>query len=184
MQKNNKQNAYAHFITFRTYGTWLHGDPKFSVHHSLNEINTPKIKPHEKLCQQMKNSLTSEKILLDDSQRNIVLSAIIFACKKYDWHLLTAHVRTNHAHVILKTSITPERSMTQIKAYATRFLRKENPQANHTKLWARHGSTKPIWRPEQLFPVMHYVIEEQGEKMSCYYDKCYEDFSKNHFMLF
>ena len=37
----------AFFITFRTYGTWLHGDPRGSVDRQHNRYGTPYLPPNK-----------------------------------------------------------------------------------------------------------------------------------------
>ena len=128
----------------------------------------------------MIENLREEAFILNNEQRNAVLSGIVFACKKYEWRLYAAHVRSNHVHLVLKTEADPDRAMIQIKAYGTRFLKKNNLQKNGLKYWARGGSIKFIWAPEYLYPAMHYVIEEQGERMSCYYEAWYEKYSETY----
>ncbi|MCX7125523.1 MAG: transposase [Gammaproteobacteria bacterium] len=174
MKNNIKKIPYAYLVTFRPYATWLHGSPKRSVHHSSTEFGTPKI-PHNKILhQQMENNINEEKFLLDAGQREAVLSGFIFACKKYHWRLFAGHVRTNHAHLVLQTSIDPGRAMAQIKGYGTRFLKKANADDARLKFWARHGSTECIWDTGDLYPTMHYVIEEQGKRMALYYEEWYD----------
>ena len=166
---------FAYLITFRTYGTWLFGNPKKSVHHDDNQFCTPKIGRNEILHQQMQNSLKQKIITLNSEQRDIVLSGIIAACQQYQWRLFAAHVRSNHVHLILKTSVTPEFAMRQLKAFATRFLRDKKLHEKDLKLWVRHGSTQYIWKPDFLPQSMKYVLDEQGERMSCFYEKWYDD---------
>ncbi len=97
------------------------------------------------------------------------------ACKKYDWQLFAAHVRTNHVHLVVQAPIDPSRVIAQTKAYATRELRKKNLIQEDTKCWARHGSTQYIWLPEKIYFAMHYVVEEQGEKMACFFEEWFDE---------
>jgi hypothetical protein len=44
----------AYLITFRTYGTWLHGDERYSMdRHGKNIYGTPKVLPSKNLNRMM-----------------------------------------------------------------------------------------------------------------------------------
>jgi len=64
---------YAYLITYRTYASWLHGDPRHSVHHSNTKPGSLKIPPNEKLQQQIQSQLSSDEFILDNKQSEIAL---------------------------------------------------------------------------------------------------------------
>ena len=72
------------------------------------------------------------------------------------------HVRTTHLHVVLSGTESPDRMMTQMKAWATRCLREAALIDNGTKPWARHGSTVPLRTPQAVEAACRYVVEGQG----------------------
>jgi REP element-mobilizing transposase RayT len=171
------KTPFAYFLTFRTYATWLHGDLRSSVDPKHNIYGTPKIKPKPKLHQAMKNDCTEDNLIMNASQRNTVLQSIINTCQYNNWYLYASHVRSNHIHIILQSNKIPNDVRKNIKIYATKDLRKHHPELfQRKKFWSEGGSDKNIWAPEFLFPVMYYVIEEQGEKMALYYAKEYDTF--------
>ena len=106
--------------------------------------------------------------LLDARRRRIVLEAIKGVCNHNGWNLLATHVRTNHVHVVLDSPRTPERVMNALKSYASRALNEAFMESSETRRWARHGSTRYLWTPEQIAAAIHYVICEQGEAMEVY----------------
>ena len=70
-------------------------------------------------------------------------------------------MRTEHAHIVLQSSIEKEKTMGKLKSYATRALREHYSELSLRKhFWSRHGSNKIIFRPEQLFPAVHYTIKD------------------------
>jgi REP element-mobilizing transposase RayT len=100
---------------------------------------------------------------LNGARRAIVLASIREVCRHRGWQLLAVHVRTSHVHVVVEAEDEPERMLNDFKAYASRRLNEVEPQRPR---WARHGSTRWLWKPKQVSAAMQYVLEEQGEPMS------------------
>ncbi|HLD84872.1 MAG TPA: transposase [Coxiellaceae bacterium] len=169
MQKNPDQFPFAYFLTYTTYGTWLHGDQRKSVDSKHNVFLTPKIKQNPGLHRFKAQRMLEDPYCLNDDDRKIVLREIIDTCGYYDWELFAAHARTNHVHLVLSANDKPENVMGKLKAYASRALNKK--YGKKRKYWTHHGSTRYIWTSTFLFPVMRYIIDDQGERMACYYQK-------------
>ncbi|MDA0204298.1 MAG: hypothetical protein O3A53_06005 [Acidobacteria bacterium] len=110
--------------------------------------------------------MPGDAVHLDAGQRSLVLAAIEQHCLHRQWILYAAHVRTNHAHAALWADVAPERAMVQLKLRASRALNASGGSA--PRWWARHGSTRYLWRLEQIPAAVDYVINGQGEPMSLY----------------
>ncbi len=78
------------------------------------------------------------------------------------------HVRSTHVHVIVSADDKPERVMKDFKIYASRALNKAGFDTKDRKRWARHGSTKYLWKEKELESVIDYVLHEQGKPMEVY----------------
>ena len=164
----------ADLITFRTYGSWLHGDHRTSVDRYRNQYGTPKIPPNTSFETKMHNTQKQQTIILTKKHGDIILDAAIYACTKYNWDLFTIHVRTNHVHVTINSNRTPEHMVNQIKAYATRFLREKKAFSKDSKIWSRGCSVKYLWTPESLYFASEYTVERQGLKMAYLYGDLFE----------
>ena len=103
---------------------------------------------------------------LDAPRRQAVLEAIREVCAYRKWSLLAAHVRSNHVHIVVEAEIPPERVLNDLKAYASRRLNRAGLDAPNRKRWARHGSTRWLWKPQHVSAAIAYVIDEQGDAMS------------------
>ena len=159
---HNKPLAY--FITFTTYGTWLHGDSRKSV---IRQDGMAKIiEPNLYLYKQTLGKLKNPPVYLNVAQRSIVLETIINHCLIKQWKLLAAHVRTNHVHFLVRTEEKVELVMKGIKSWTTRSLQKA--EYNIPKVWTTGGSKKYVFTNEKLMEKIHYVIHEQGEMMQYY----------------
>jgi hypothetical protein len=96
---------------------------------------------------------------MDEPRRTAVLSAMIDRC---------AHVRTNHIHLVIDSDATPERVMNDLKSFASRRLNELGLDGADRKRWARHGSTRYLWKREDMPAALSYVLDKQGEQMAVY----------------
>ena len=78
--KSDGRIPLAYFITFRTYGTWLHGDERGSVDLSHNVYGTPML-PANKPRKSYERSLLACRPVLGLRQRAAVEKGIRETCK-------------------------------------------------------------------------------------------------------
>ena len=105
---------------------------------------------------------------MDGTRRQAVLAALLERCSKHQWKLLAAHVRTNHVHIVVEAETRPERVMNDLKSYASRCLNRMGLDEPERKRWARHGSTRWLWKRENVSAAIRYVIDEQGDAMAVF----------------
>ena len=84
------------------------------------------------------------------------------------WNLLAARVRSNQVHAVVEAETRPERIMNEFKAHASRALNQPASDGPDRKRWARHGSTRWLWKDEDVRHALRYVVGEQGEAMALY----------------
>jgi hypothetical protein len=96
-----------------------------------------------------RKSLSQPPYVLDKNRRDTVLAAIRERCEGRGWTLLAPHIRTTHVH-----------------SYVSRRLNFEGFDDPDRKRWARHGSTRWLWKEENLLAAIKYVINEQGQAMA------------------
>ena len=159
----NKPLAY--FITFTTYGSWLHGDPRKSV---IRQDGTPEmIAPNERLYKHESGKLKNQPIQFDVGQRGIILDTIVSHCLIKKWKLWAVHVRSNHVHLLVSAEDNVELVMKGVKSWATRNLRKAGYDI--PMVWTRGGSKRYVFTHEKLKEKTHYIIYEQGKLMQYYF---------------
>jgi len=71
-------------------------------------------------------------------------------------------------HTVVEAEAPPERVMGDFKASASRRLNGMRLDEPKRKRWARHGSTRWLWKPQHVSAAMQYVVAEQGEAMSVF----------------
>ena len=112
--------------------------------------------------------MDQEAYYLDQDRRMAVLGALREVCLHRRWILLAAHVRTNHVHVVVEGDIRPEMMLNTFKSYASRGLNRMGVDEQDRKRWARHGSTRWLFKDEDVQEAIRYVVSGQGEAMEVY----------------
>ncbi len=163
---DDSQWPLAYLITFRTYGTWLHGDERYSIdRHGKNIYGAPCIAPNEKLAKLMESQRGSAEFLLDGKQRAVVQKAIEDCCMLREWLLRAVNVRTNHVHATVSAMRKPEGVLNAFKANSTRYLREAQLVSDDQKVWSRGGSTRYLWKPNHVNIANDYVTNGQGDDL-------------------
>ena len=156
----------AYFITFTTYGTWLQGREQGWVDREHNEFGTPIPAGDSDLESKQTDKRRQCEYVLDEPRRRIVLSTIQEVSAHRNWTLWAVHVRTNHVHTVVTAAATPEKVMTDFKAWASRRLREQCAEPADRDRWTQHGSTRYLWTPDSLAEKIKYVLDEQGPRMA------------------
>ncbi len=177
MEQDMYTRPLAYFITFTTYGTWLHGDPRNSVIRRAG-ISLPL--GHEPSLNAWENQkLKHPVVVLDADKRQVVLKAIIEHCAIKNWALAAVHVRSNHIHTIVSANDRIQIVCTGLKSWATRALRRAG--YNMPRMWTKGASCRYIFTQAMLQKRLRYVMEEQGQAMQRYYDaKAMQYIETNH----
>ena len=161
----DRSQPVGYLITFRTYGTWLHGEGRGSVdRRNYNRFGTPGMPPNKRLLTEETNTLRQAPVVLNREQRKIVENAIREVCDVRNYVLHAVNARSNHVHSVVTTARKPEHVLISFKSYATRKLRRTNLLGNSITPWARHGSTPYLWSEEELERAVDYVVNGQGDE--------------------
>ena len=155
----------AYLITFRCYGTWLHGDERGSINRFNNQYNSPYIAANQNRQRYNAEKVKSEVAILDDAQRQCVENAVRETCDFRHWHLQAVNVRTNHAHVVAAGAVKPELMLNAFKANATRQLRENGFWQFKHSPWANKGSGRFLWNERSVERAIEYVVNGQGDSL-------------------
>lgn len=155
---NETDSPLAYFVTFRTYGTWLHGDERGSVSRHKSTFGTERL-PHEsKWLATNRARMKGNPIILTQEQRDIVKISIKETCKFREWRLWAVSIQTNHAHAVVSAFPNPPGNvLNALKANATRQLRQAGLAAHDRSPWSDKGSTKYLWTQESIANACNYV---------------------------
>ena len=163
---NDTDIPLAHLITFRSYGTWLHGDARGSVDRFHNQYQSPYLSPNPKRLEHNLSLLSREITILKAKQRKSVEAAIREVCDVRKWILRAINIRTNHVHTVVSIGTAkPERALNAFKAYATRKMRKNGCWSSDYSPWADKGSKRNLWNERSIEKAIEYVLYGQGDDL-------------------
>ena len=162
---DDRERPLAYLITFRTYGTWLHGDARLSVdqHDDKNIFGGSKLPSNERLESVMRSNMRSAEFVLDIPQREAVTAAITEVCEHRGYILHALNVRSNHAHAVVSGQDAPEKIADDLKRYSTRRLRELGLLDPTQTPWSRGRSRRYLWKPANVAHAIEYVLYSQGD---------------------
>ena len=152
----------AYFITFRCHGTWLPGDARGWTDRPGQSRDLSLRSGHPGLLSMAQAAMAHCPSVLEAPHRETVGTAIREVCAHRGWTLHALNVRTNHVHVVVSAGSTPEQVLTSLKAWSTRRLSEAGLAGEGIKPWSRHGSTRYLWRGDEIEAACSYVLEGQG----------------------
>ena len=162
---NDTDTPLAYFISFRTYGTWLHGDQRGSIDRFHNQYRSPYIPANERWRTYNELRLKAKPLILDARERTSVKEAIRETCQIRKWSLLALNVRTNHVHSVVSANRRSDLVLNAFKANATRQLREDGLWIHPFSPWADKGSQRKLWNEQSIARAIDYVLYGQGNEL-------------------
>jgi REP element-mobilizing transposase RayT len=162
---NDRNSPVGFLITFRCYGTWLHGDERGSVDRLHRTYATPMLQPSALRREHDRDSLKQPPVTLGSRQRAVIRAAIRETCTIRIWQLWSVNVRTNHIHAVVSANKKPDVVLSALKANATRAMREAGLWTSTLSPWEHRGSKKYLWDEKQLADAIAYVEYDQGEPL-------------------
>jgi hypothetical protein len=168
MPRSPRTVPLAYFLTFTCYGTWLHGREPGSVDKAHNQFGNPLLPADSQREAKNQLILGEPPFQLDAARRRVVLATLREVAAFRGWHLLAAHVRCLHVHLVVQGEGDPDKMLNDFKAYATRRLKEAGFDPGRRRRWTQGGSTRYLWKAENVKEAIRYVAEQQGEPMEVY----------------
>ncbi|MDX9911970.1 MAG: transposase [Phycisphaerales bacterium] len=147
------------FLTWTTYGTWLHGDDRGSVVAGRTSRAMRFVKRDPEMLIESADRMAEEPLVLDADLRRLVEGVIREHCAIRAWRIHAINVRSNHVHVVLDANVRPEVVMGQLKAWSSRALHERLP--TRERIWTRHGSTRWLKGESAILHAIDYVMNQQ-----------------------
>lgn len=166
---NDTNVPLAVFFTFRTHGTWLHGDDRGSVDRNNNIYRTPPIPSSARWKKYNEALLKDPPVRLDADRRRSTEIGIRCLCDRRGFYLHAVNVRTNHVHSVINIlGKDPDPVLSALKAYATRQMRADGCWTSETSPWAEKGSRRRLWNERSVWEACDYVVNRQGADLTQY----------------
>jgi REP element-mobilizing transposase RayT len=163
---NDIDTPLAYLISFRSYGTWLHGDNRGSIDRFHNRYGDPYLPQSEAWERHNRKQRKGATFILGAKERQSVRKAICETCTIRKWDLQALNVRTNHVHTVVTANCDPELILNAIKANATRQLREDQLWRHPFSPWADKGSKVWLWNERSVANAINYVLNGQGADLS------------------
>jgi REP element-mobilizing transposase RayT len=162
---NHTDQPIAYLITFRTYGTWLHGDERGSIDRYHNKFQGPRAVASDLRAKVHRGRLKSPPLMLNANCRVIVESAVREVCAFRGWSLVALSVRTNHAHVVAGGNAGSAKMLNDFKSYSTRRMRERGEWKFDHSPWVDKGGRRNLWTEGHVDRAKDYVLYGQGEAL-------------------
>ena len=163
---NDTEIPLAYLITFRCYGTWLHGDERGSVSRFRNQYKSAYLPPEKNWVKTNVERLKGEVVTLDAGRREAVEKAVRETCDIRGWRLQAINVRTNHVHTVVSIGDKkPETALNAFKANATIKMRESGCWTSEKTPWVDKGSRRRLWNERSVELAIDYVINGQGDEL-------------------
>ncbi|MFN2502621.1 MAG: transposase, partial [Pyrinomonadaceae bacterium] len=132
------QFPLAYLLTFRTFGSWLHGDKRGAVgRDGRNRYGGPRMKPNTALESALKIEARQPQLILSKPMRRCVETSIAELCQRRGYLLQAVNARSNHVHAVVSAEMKPERLADALKANATKHLREQGLIPASAIPWSR-----------------------------------------------
>jgi REP element-mobilizing transposase RayT len=160
----------AFHITWGTYGTRLHGDPRGTVDREHNEFGTPVLGYDEHRWEREKERLKFPPVILTRPQMIFIEQTLPSVCVRGGWEHITGAAGPDHVHEIVKSNTDPEVIRRLLKRWSGQMLMKRYqgepgcPQpGTGATWWAESGSIKWIGDQRYYANAVRYV---RGQRAS------------------
>ena len=164
---NDSNDPITLFITWTAYGTWLPGDARGWKHWKKGEQL-----PQPRLDDWCKGRMKEKAVSLGTQHRQIVDDVIREHSAIRGWELHAVAVQSNHVHVAVtvvpktgnkyaRTADGIKRVRDELKANATRVLRRCDNPIRNKKVWTKRGDIQFIDTEDDLEQVVIYISEAQ-----------------------
>jgi hypothetical protein len=175
------------FFTWRTYGTWLPGEPGFVGHYVTttgqrvieNVPSQPTAEPMPPLADYARSVQLAPAVYLTSSQANTVQAQLLETATYRGRQVDVIAVLTDHVHIVFGAvgDPDPDEMLSDWKAYASRALNRLTPaatperqrrgeggrqRATRPRWWAEQGSTRPLKTPETRCAAIRYVRDQEN----------------------
>jgi hypothetical protein len=121
-------------LTFRTYGTWMHGDPRGSVDDEHNVYDTPLLAPSAARLRREAAAMRFSPLVFNPVMQRVVDDSIVDTCAYQKWELIE------------------------------RALRERRLVARDRPVWVDDpGSRRYLWNEQDIADAATYVRDYQDE---------------------
>jgi REP element-mobilizing transposase RayT len=154
------------FLTFTTYGTWLHGQSSGSVDSRHNVLGMEGVEENSQLLGYRQSQMKHSPLRLTQAARLDVRDTLLEVAAHRGWNILAGNVQPDHVHLLISAEAEPDKTMRDFKSYATRRLREHGLISKTRSVWTEHGSTRWVNFSEPAWKIVAYILNEQADQFA------------------
>jgi REP element-mobilizing transposase RayT len=154
----------AYHLTWGTYGTRLHGDPRGTVDREMNRFGDPIIDRDTEWESQETALLRFPRRILTIEQRVFIESQFEGICARGSWKPIGIAAATDHVHAILTASAEGKAIRKWLKRWISEAMNTKWSLQSEEVWWAECGSIKWIWTEDYLDRAVEYVTRQRATK--------------------
>jgi REP element-mobilizing transposase RayT len=165
MQKLHPHRTTWH-ITFGTYGTRLHGNPRPTVDRRHNQPGAPWIPPDASWEAAARRHMRFPPIRLTPEQCRFIQDTIPEICCRGGWHHRTNAAQPDHVHLLVDAdpAIHGQKIRRLIKRWLTQALNARWTLDPDHPWWAEQGSNLAIHDEAYLHNAFAYIQNQRTPK--------------------
>lgn len=152
-------------ITFGTYGTRLHGDPRPTVDRKHNQRGQPFITRDPERAKAERDKMRGDPIVLTAPQRAVIETLIPEICQRGGWtyRICAAPDEQDHVHVLLDAdpATDPDAILKWLKRWLGEALTQRWGKPAGNTWWAKAGSIPPVKDGPYLNNAYHYIRRQR-----------------------
>ncbi|MEX1096182.1 MAG: hypothetical protein WED34_09040 [Planctomycetales bacterium] len=164
-------DAFAFFVTWTTYGTWLPGDPRSHASNVISDdrryvsqerrFATPYTVGDERTLQRARQLQKDATARLDADLALVAAHAIIDACRERGWRISRGALIANHVHCVVMDCPADGPSVRRVLKGVSQAKLCDHAGINR-RWWTRGGSNRPKHGGQAVAAANDYV-ENQSE---------------------
>jgi hypothetical protein len=152
-----------YLLTFRTYGTWLPGDPRGWRRHGDGPGAPPRA-PAPRLHRATLAQIAWPPLLLSASAAAIVRRSVATTAGTRGWRLHAVQAVSTHVHVVVGAPAEATAVVASLKAYAGRDLRAHLGAPSERPVWGRGAHWRVLLDDRALAAAIAYVRTHADEE--------------------
>jgi hypothetical protein len=155
----------AYHLTWGTYGTRLHGDPRKTVDRKHNQYGEPVLGYDEHRWEREKSLLKFPPVVFTKPQMLIVESLVPEICQRGGWVHRTCAAGQDHVHAILTSPNDPKTIRRILKRWLDQSLTEHlGALPEGASWWAECGSIRLIFEEDAGYydSAIDYVMRQRA----------------------
>lgn len=154
----------AYHITFGTYGTRLHGDPRGTVDRAHNRPGEPIVGADLRRWEREHERLRFAPIELTQEQMIFAESVVPAICTRGRWTHHTSAAGPDHVHVLLTSTADGAAVRKWLKRWLGEVMSSRWPLPPGATWWAECGSVKWVWDDHYFRRASDYVTGQRATR--------------------